>query len=140
MTKRATLVASALACALLLFGGYAAAADQTRDKDQLHTQDKDKDKIQDQDRDQTRLQDNQIYGKSLMTQQEINQYRSKVQAAKTKQERSRIESQHRTQMQSRAKSRGVTMPDDIPAGKGPGPAGGGMAPGSGSGGSGGRGG
>lgn len=135
MRKNMAVLVSAFACALLLSGGFAVAADQTRDKDQLHTQDKDK--IQDQDRDRTRLQDDQIYGKQLMTQQELNQYRAKVQAAKTKQERSRIESQHRAEMQSRAKSRGVSMPDDTPGGKGMAPGGGG-APGSG--GSGGRGG
>ena len=143
MRSKTTLVVSAFACALFLAGGVATAADQTRDRDQLQTQDKDKiqdrdrlqdkdklqDKIQDQDRDrdQTRLQDDQIYGKSLMTQQEINQYRSKVQAAKTNRERARIESQHRAQMQSRAKSRGLAMPPDVPAGKRPG--GGSGAPG-----------
>jgi len=93
--------------------------DQTRDQDQLRTQDQ----IRDQD----------IYGSQLMTQQERNEYRNRMRAAKTAQERERIRNEHHEQMQVRAKERGVTLPDAPPANRGPGmgPGGGGMGPGGG---------
>jgi len=95
----------------------------------------------DQDRVQTQppIQDNQIYGSQLMTQQERNEYRARIQSAKTEQEREQIRKQHHEQMQVRAKERGVTLPAEPPprgmgGGMGPGYGGGpagGMAPGGG---------
>ena len=56
----------------------------------------------------------QIYGSQLMTQQE----------------RERLRLEHHQQMQERARQRGVTLPDQPPAGKGYGARpGGGMGPG-----------
>ena len=97
------------------------AADQARAQDQTQAQDQ----IRDQD----------IYGSQLMTTQERNEYRNKMRAAKTEQERERIRAEHHEQMKVRAKERGVTLPDQPPArgmggGMGPGP-GGGMGPGGG---------
>jgi hypothetical protein len=103
------------------------AADQARDQDQTRAQDQ----IRDQD----------IYGSQMMTAQERNEYRNKMRAAKTAQERERIRAEHHEQMKMRAKERGVTLPDAPPAGHGPGmgpgpgggmgPGGGGMGPGGG---------
>ena len=58
-----------------------------------------------------------------MTQQERNEFRARMRAAKTVQEREQIRNQHHEQMQIRAKERGVTLPDEPPA------RGGGMGPG-----------
>jgi len=102
----------------------ALAQDQARDQDRLRTQDQ----IRDQD----------IYGSQLMTTQERNEYRNKMRATKTAEERERIRAEHHEQMKVRAKERGVTLPDQPPAGRGPGAGpgpgpgpGGGMGPGGG---------
>lgn len=96
----------------------------------------------DQTKDQAREQTQQrIYGSQLMTQQEQNEYRDRMRAAKTVEERERIRTEHHDRMQERAKARGVTLPDQPPAkprsstGGAMGP-GGGMGPGSGGGGGG----
>jgi hypothetical protein len=122
-----TLLASALAAALLLPAG-AYAEDQARDRDKLQTQDQTRDQLQDQDR---------IYGSQLMTEQERMEYRNRMRAAKTAQEREQIRKEHHERMKVRAKEKGVTIPDEPPvpgAGMmGPGPGGGmgGMGPGGG---------
>lgn len=106
------LMVSALAAALSLPAGLTFAADQQE----------------------------QIYGGQLMTQQERNEYRTNMQAAKTAEEREQIRQEHHERMKERAKAQGVTLPDEPPArggGMGPGGggkgAGGGMGPGGGSG-------
>lgn len=93
------------------------AADQTR--------------AQDQTKAQVQIRDQDIYGSQMMTVQERNEYRNKMRAAKTAQERERIRAEHHEQMKVRAKERGMTLPDEPPAGRGPGmgPGGGGMGPG-----------
>ncbi len=92
---------------------------------------------QDQTRTQARDQD-QIYGSQLMTPEERAQFRERMRAAKTEDERERIRREHHAQMQQRAKERGVTLPDEPPprghmrerGGMGPGGGmGGGMGPG-----------
>lgn len=96
------------------------AADQTRARDQTKAQD--------------RLRDQDIYGSQLMTAQERDEHRNRMRAAKTEQERERIRAEHHEQMKARAKERGVTLPDQPPAGRGPGMgpgSGGGMGPGGG---------
>ena len=103
MMKR-TLMVSALAAVLILYSGFAFAADQ----------------------------DEQIYGSQLMTQQERTEYRVKMRAAKTAQEREQIRNEHHEQLKERAKERGVTLPDEPPVrGGGMGPGGGGMGHGGG---------
>jgi len=122
--KHTLIYAAVLAALLPAMATVAYAADQdqnrTRDQDRLQTQ--------------GQIQDNQIYGSQLMTQQERNQYRARMQAAKTEQDRERIRKEHHEQMQVRAKERGVTLPAEPP----PHGMGGGMGPGYG-GGSGGKG-
>jgi hypothetical protein len=103
MMKR-TLMVSVLAAVLILYSGFAFAADQ----------------------------DEQIYGSQLMTQQERTEYRAKMRAAKTVREREQIRNEYNEQLKERAKERGVTLPDEPPGrGGGMGPGGGGMGRGGG---------
>ena len=100
--------------------------------------DQDKDQTRDQDRRQTQDQarDTPIYGSQLMTQQERSEYRARMRAAKTQEEREQIRKEHHEHMKVRAKEKGVTLPDEPPArgmGSGTGPSGGGMGPGMGGG-------
>jgi hypothetical protein len=108
------LIAGALA------GSAAMAQDQTRDRDQTSDQ----------------IRDGDIYGSQMMTTQERNEYRNRMQAAKTTQEREQIRAEHHERMKVRAKDRGVTIPDTPPANRGPGSGMGGGAGGGGGGGGG----
>ena len=77
------------------------------------------------DTDQTQSQtQQQVFGSQLMTPQERTEYRAKLRAAKTMEEREKIRAEHHTQMMKRAKAQGVTLPDEPPAGGGMGPGGG----------------
>lgn len=80
---------------------------------------------------QQQIRDRDIYGWEMMTAKERNEYREKMRAAKTVEEREKIRSEHHALMATRAKERGVKLPDEPPA-RGPdtrmGP-GGGMGPG-----------
>jgi activator of 2-hydroxyglutaryl-CoA dehydratase len=83
-----------------------------------------------------------VFGSQLMTQQERNEHRLKMQSAKTAEERETVRSQHHQQMLERARQQGVTLPETPPdrgTGRGMGPGGGqGMGGGAGMGGGGGR--
>jgi len=73
-----------------------------------------------------------IYGSQIMTQQERNEHRAKMRAAKTPEEREQVRKEHHERMKERAKSQGVALPDEPPArGGGMGSGGGGMGPGGG---------
>lgn len=81
----------------------------------------------------TMAAEEQVYGSQLMTTQERAEHRERMQAATSEEERNRIRQEHHERMQIRAKERGVSLPDEIPArGKGMGQ-GKGMGPGDGSG-------
>ena len=117
MMKR-PLIMSALATALFLSTGFALAADQAPDQEKTPAK-----------------KQVQVYGSQLMTQPERAEYRAKMRAAKTAEEREQIRKEHHESMKERAKERGVTLPDDPPArgsgmgaGGGMGPGGGGMGP------------
>jgi len=101
MFKKIILV-SGLSTALLAASGTSFAAEQ--DRDQM----RDQDKLQTQDRDQ-------VYGSSLMTNQERAEYRSKMQAANSAEERMRIRKENHKQMQVSAKKRGIKRHDEPPA-------------------------
>lgn len=73
--------------------------------------------------DQERTQQKQVYGSELMTEQEQEEHRSKMRAAKTDEEREKIRSEQHQRMKERAKERGMTLPDQPPV------RGGGMGPG-----------
>lgn len=82
----------------------------------------------------------QIYGSQIMTPEERAQYRDRMRAAATEEERQRIRREHHEEMKIRAAKRGITLPDEPPErgmGRGMGP-GGGMGPGPGGGMGGGR--
>lgn len=74
----------------------------------------------------------QVYGSQLMTEQERNEYRERMRAAQTVEERERIRQEHHEQMQERARAQGLSLPDTPPS------SGGGMGPGGGKGMGGGR--
>ncbi|WP_414041145.1 hypothetical protein ACJU26_03410 [Acidithiobacillus sp. M4-SHS-6] len=69
------------------------------------------------------VQNPMMYGSQLMTPQERAEYRAKLRAAKTIQEREQIRQEHHKEMMELAKKRGVTLPPVPPAG------GAGMGPG-----------
>jgi uncharacterized membrane protein len=88
------IIISTLACVLMLPGSFSLAADQDREQAQ--------DQVQ-------------VYGSQLMTEQERNEYRNKIRAAKTAKEREQIRHEHHQLMTKRAKKQGVTLPDEPPA-------------------------
>jgi outer membrane PBP1 activator LpoA protein len=120
--KKYPLALSVLSTALFLSTGSLSAADQ--DKSQKTTQ------TQEQE---------QVYGSQLMTQQERTEHRNKMRAAKTAEEREQIRKEHHALMKERAKAKGITLPDEPPAGGMMGQGGGMMGPGGGMGSGGGRG-
>ncbi len=99
---------SILATALPLLAGNALAADPAPAQEKSQSQKQEK-----------------IYGSQLMTQQERTEHRTKMRAAKTADERELVRKESHEAMKDRAKSRGVTLPDEPPARGG----GGGMGPG-----------
>lgn len=78
---------------------------------------------------QVKKQEEVVYGRQMMTREEIAEYRARMRAAKTQEERDKIRREHHDKMVVRAKERGVTMPPDPIDRRGPG--GGGMGPGKG---------
>jgi len=156
---RRSLLLSAVAVSLLLPSGTVLAAEQQRDMDKTmdkvmdqkmdKTMDQKMDKTMDQKMDKTKAQkkvqtQERIYGSQLMTRQERVEFRAKMRAAKTAEEREQIRMQHHEQMKERAKAKGINLPDEPPAmgghmgtGAGMGP-GGGMGTGGGMGAGGGR--
>lgn len=64
--------------------------------------------------------DQNIYGSEIMTPEERAEFRSKMQSAKTVQERERLRVDHEAAMQSRAKQRGITLEENPSANQGPG--------------------
>lgn len=124
MMKRTVLLA-VVAGSLTLPSAPVRAADQQQDRDQV------KEKKQDQAQEQ-------IYGSQLMTRKERLEYRARMRAAKTAEERQRIRNEHHEQMKERAKAKGITLPD-MPPVRGGGMGSGGMGPGGGMGSGGGMG-
>jgi hypothetical protein len=55
-----------------------------------------------------------IYGSQLMTEQERLEYRERMRAATTAEERERIRLEHHAQMQERAREMGIELPDEPP--------------------------
>lgn len=96
MVKR-TLIVSTLTLVLSLSAGFASAVDSEPVKEQVQAQD-----------------EKPFYGSHLMTPQERSEYRAKMRAATTAEEREQIRKKHHDQMQVRAKERGVKLPEDAP--------------------------
>lgn len=100
---------------LTFSSGFILAADQERVQEKVQVQDQE-----------------QIYGSQLMTRQERIEFRAKMRAAKTMEEREQIRNEHHERMKERAKAQGITLPDEPPArGHGMGPGSGGMGQGGG---------
>lgn len=65
---------------------------------------------------QAQVQEQQrIFGSQLMTAEERNEYRAKMRAAKTLEEREQIRREHHDRMLARAREMGVSLPDEPPA-------------------------
>lgn len=117
--KQTAPALSALVGALLSSAGFVLAAEPTPARPATQTQTQDP-----------------IYGNQLMTPQERTEYGTRMRATKTAEEREQIRKTHHEQMQDRARTRGVTLPDEPPArgggmGQGMGQGGGGMGQGGG---------
>lgn len=69
-----------------------------------------------------------VYGAQLMTPQERVEHQARMRAAKTLEEREQVRAEHHAAMVTRAKERGITLPDEPPMRAGP-MMGGGMGPG-----------
>ena len=78
-----------------------AARDRDRDRDRLHVEDP---------------SGQQIYGSELMTEQERNQYRQRLQAAASAEQQAQVRAEHRQQMLERANQQGLDL---VPPGQGP---------------------
>ena len=104
MGKHITLNAALAAAGLALWAGLAAAqpADQPRRSEP-------------------------IYGYRMMNDAERNEYREKMRTARSTEERQALRDEHRKLMESRAKERGITLPEARGPGRGPGPGPGGQA-------------
>ena len=60
-----------------------------------------------------------VYGRDLMTKEELKQHRAKMRSFKTEEERKAYRREHHKRMQQRAKKRGVKLPAEPgPRGKG----------------------
>jgi len=81
-------------------------------------------------------EDDFVYGRELMTQQEMTEHRAHMRSLNTEQEREAYRLEHHKLMQERAREQGKTLPDEPRSGGqgmggGMGPGGGGMGPGGG---------
>lgn len=88
--------------------------DQDRISERQQMLDRDRDRIHRQDR--TGLRDDEIYGHELMSTQERNQYRNKLQSLATEKARETYRLQHEENMRSRALKQGKDL---VPPGQGP---------------------
>ena len=82
--------------------------DQQRDEDRLRS------RVETQD--MVRLRDEEIYGHELMTKEELNQYRKKLQTMRTPQAREQFQMQHEEKMRVRALQQNREI---VPPGQGP---------------------
>lgn len=109
--------------------GQGQSQDQDRSRDQVDRDqqvDRDRDYVQDRDRDQDRLRDpdpdqdrdrdrdhdnygEAIYGYQLMSEEERNQYRTRIMAAENDAQRNEIREQHRNEMRVRATEQGIDL-------------------------------
>jgi hypothetical protein len=55
-----------------------------------------------------------VFGRELMTDQEMAEHRARMRAAATPEEREKIRQEHHQQMVERAKQRGITLPETPP--------------------------
>ncbi|ANA39616.1 hypothetical protein [Geobacter anodireducens] len=111
--NKQSLIVAVVGGALSLSAGVAPATDQERVRERI------KENVRTEAKEQER-----IYGSQLMTKKERAEYRARVHAAKTAEERDKIRKEHHERMKERARERGLTLPDEPPVpGGGMGPAG-----------------
>ena len=103
-----------LLCSILLASSFALAATKTLEQERVQAQEQE-----------------HIYGSQMMTEQERNEYRARMQSAKTNEEREEIRMEHHEMMKKRADEQGFSIPDSPPPRRGG--MGGGMGPGMGGG-------
>ncbi len=96
MIKR-TLIVSTLIVGLSLSAGFTLAVAVEPVKEEVQAQ-----------------EEKPFYGSHLMTQEERSEYRAKMRAATSAEEREQIRKEHHDMMQVRAKERGVKLPEDAP--------------------------
>ncbi len=95
--------------------------DRDRDRDQLkgHDQDQDRDRVQDRDRlhitDPASLRDEDIYGSTMMTDEELKLYRNQLMNMETVEAREHYQTKHEAKMQERAQLQGKDL---VPPGQG----------------------
>ena len=118
--KKKLSIFVAFVCLVLLTSPFALAANQAQEQERIQAQ-----------------KQEHVYGSQMMTEQERNEYRARMQAAKTNEEREQIRMEHHELMKKRAKEQGLSMPDSPPPRRGG--MGGGMGPGMGDGMGGGKG-
>lgn len=106
--KKKMLLIIALVCGMSMLSGFCLAADQEQSRDMVQTQDRDREMTQTQKQEP-------VYGSQLMTQKERIEYRNRLRAANTEQERQQIRMEHHRQMQERAREQGMVLPDEPPA-------------------------
>jgi hypothetical protein len=115
--NRKMVITLAMTHALLLPAVFTFSAEQASNQDRVKTQEQE-----------------QVYGSQLMTQQERDEYRARMRAARSVEEQEQIRSEHHERMKERAKAQNMTLPDTppqggggmmMPGGKGMGPGGGG---------------
>ena len=84
---------------------------QDRDRSDVPSRDRDRDRIQDRTHapDFAKLSDDEIYGSTLMTQRERNEYRKNLQNTDSAEAREQLRAEHQAQMQERAQQRGVDL-------------------------------
>lgn len=77
-------------------------------------------------------EDEFVYGRELMTEQEMAEHRARMRSFNTEQEREMYRLEHHQKMQERARAQGKVLPDEPRSqGRGMGQGGGGMGPGGG---------
>lgn len=89
-------------------------SDRMRLHDRSGVAQHDRDRIQDRTHapDEAKQTENNIYGYNLMSEEERNAYRERVQNAENRQEREQIEAKHRHEMQIRAENKGVKIDEN----------------------------
>ena len=96
--------------------GGTASSDRTQQVEQQRDQDQDRLRSRLDTRDPAKLHDQDIYGHELMTRQELNQYRQKMQEMHTATARGQFQMQHEEKMRERALQQNKEI---VPPGQGP---------------------
>ena len=94
--------------------------DRDRDYDRDMDQDRDRDRVQDRDRlhitDPASLREEDIYGSTMMTDEELKLYRNQLENMETVEAREHYQIKHEAKMQERAQLKGKDL---VPPGQGP---------------------